>query len=102
MDCPSSSGNLCRPPIVSFSAPQSADLGDSVVFDASGSKSQNPNGTITTYAWVFASGADRFFIDTTSPLTTFTFRARSEEHTSELQSLAYLVCRLLLEKKKKI
>src|SRR2546425_7864956 len=29
-------------------------------------------------------------------LTTF----RSEEHTSELQSLAYLVCRLLLEKKK--
>src|SRR2546425_4026768 len=28
-------------------------------------------------------------------------RKRSEEHTSELQSLAYLVCRLLLEKKKK-
>src|SRR2546425_233010 len=27
---------------------------------------------------------------------------RSEEHTSELQSLAYLVCRLLLEKKKEI
>src|SRR2546425_4545749 len=28
-----------------------------------------------------------------------TSRTRSEEHTSELQSLAYLVCRLLLEKK---
>src|SRR2546425_8821449 len=28
--------------------------------------------------------------------------ARSEEHTSELQSLAYLVCRLLLEKKKDV
>src|SRR5205823_14490284 len=28
--------------------------------------------------------------------------SRSEEHTSELQSLAYLVCRLLLEKKKKV
>src|SRR5438093_10956367 len=28
--------------------------------------------------------------------------ARSEEHTSELQSLTNLVCRLLLEKKKKI
>src|SRR5205823_14931458 len=28
-------------------------------------------------------------------------RPRSEEHTSELQSLAYLVCRLLLEKKKR-
>src|SRR5205823_7316814 len=27
------------------------------------------------------------------------FASRSEEHTSELQSLAYLVCRLLLEKK---
>src|SRR5205823_12854089 len=31
------------------------------------------------------------------PMTCF---FRSEEHTSELQSLAYLVCRLLLEKKK--
>src|SRR2546427_7705179 len=29
------------------------------------------------------------------------FRARSEEHTSELQSQSNLVCRLLLEKKKK-
>src|SRR2546425_5487742 len=29
-----------------------------------------------------------------------TWQCRSEEHTSELQSLAYLVCRLLLEKKK--
>src|SRR2546425_8651922 len=28
-------------------------------------------------------------------------KKRSEEHTSELQSLAYLVCRLLLEKKKR-
>src|SRR5205823_11462891 len=33
-----------------------------------------------------------------APVTT---EKRSEEHTSELQSLAYLVCRLLLEKKKK-
>src|SRR2546425_5091355 len=30
----------------------------------------------------------------------FKLKNRSEEHTSELQSLAYLVCRLLLEKKK--
>src|SRR5262245_65111312 len=29
------------------------------------------------------------------------YRERSEEHTSELQSLRHLVCRLLLEKKKK-
>src|SRR3989441_8956207 len=35
------------------------------------------------------------------PSCVFTNVLRSEEHTSELQSLAYLVCRLLLEKKKK-
>src|SRR5687767_15680092 len=34
-----------------------------------------------------------------SPASRCTCRPRSEEHTSELQSLAYLVCRLLLEKK---
>src|SRR2546425_7780505 len=33
-------------------------------------------------------------------VTFCTSSSRSEEHTSELQSLAYLVCRLLLEKKK--
>src|SRR3989441_7893044 len=33
-------------------------------------------------------------------ITGLTSLGRSEEHTSELQSLAYLVCRLLLEKKK--
>src|SRR3712207_8710864 len=32
----------------------------------------------------------------------FSIPVRSEEHTSELQSRQYLVCRLLLEKKKKI
>src|SRR3712207_8233879 len=32
----------------------------------------------------------------------FYYLGRSEEHTSELQSRQYLVCRLLLEKKKKI
>src|SRR3712207_8309951 len=37
----------------------------------------------------------------TRPLGSIEMR-RSEEHTSELQSRQYLVCRLLLEKKKKI
>src|SRR2546425_4976842 len=37
---------------------------------------------------------------TTVALTFLLAILRSEEHTSELQSLAYLVCRLLLEKKK--
>src|SRR2546425_4799781 len=36
-----------------------------------------------------------------SAVVSLTLTPRSEEHTSELQSLAYLVCRLLLEKKKK-
>src|SRR2546425_4898402 len=51
------------------------------------------------------SGSLRWVAD--SRITTFppcgrcvTSSTRSEEHTSELQSLAYLVCRLLLEKKK--
>src|SRR2546422_8299089 len=37
----------------------------------------------------------------TSPQNITAGRARSEEHTSELQSRLHLVCRLLLEKKKK-
>src|SRR2546422_2002647 len=36
-----------------------------------------------------------------SPLEPVRARVRSEEHTSELQSRLHLVCRLLLEKKKK-
>src|SRR3712207_7767090 len=36
-----------------------------------------------------------------SPLALYLAAARSEEHTSELQSRQYLVCRLLLEKKKR-
>src|SRR3712207_7064797 len=36
-----------------------------------------------------------------SPSSSAAREARSEEHTSELQSRQYLVCRLLLEKKKK-
>src|SRR5205823_14810371 len=39
--------------------------------------------------------------DVLVPIHRHAQRIRSEEHTSELQSLAYLVCRLLLEKKKK-
>src|SRR6185437_17145754 len=46
-------------------------------------------------SWILLTGC--------SGLSWFNLRhpVRSEEHTSELQSLAYLVCRLLLEKKKK-
>src|SRR5690554_7073127 len=41
-------------------------------------------------------------IDEKALLTQDSQRMRSEEHTSELQSRPHLVCRLLLEKKKKI
>src|SRR5437899_10224459 len=37
----------------------------------------------------------------TDEISIVSFSDRSEEHTSELQSLRHLVCRLLLEKKKK-
>src|SRR3712207_8390559 len=43
--------------------------------------------------WGFALGGDLVYERPT-------FLGRSEEHTSELQSRQYLVCRLLLEKKK--
>src|SRR2546425_5067248 len=46
-------------------------------------------------------GIDRRFAYDSSGIWKRSNQTRSEEHTSELQSLAYLVCRLLLEKKKK-
>src|SRR5687767_10561367 len=49
---------------------------------------------IPTFAALFAG------LGAQLPLPTRIEGRRSEEHTSELQSLAYLVCRLLLEKKK--
>src|SRR2546423_3621372 len=50
---------------------------------------------------VYRVSAPSFFAPATSFCTRSGRPSRSEEHTSELQSLAYLVCRLLLEKKKK-
>src|SRR2546425_5394829 len=49
-----------------------------------------------------AGGRNAFTRRTTSLDSRKLWPLRSEEHTSELQSLAYLVCRLLLEKKKHI
>src|SRR5258707_9994891 len=56
-------------------------------------------------SWTPPTTFDEFF--TLAPkikaagIAPFAFAGRSEEHTSELQSRQYLVCRLLLEKKKK-
>src|SRR3712207_8781353 len=44
----------------------------------------------------------RAYRSSEAPAETTISLARSEEHTSELQSRQYLVCRLLLEKKKKV
>src|SRR2546425_3946095 len=63
-----------------------------------------PRSTLFPYTTLFRSGADspRPEVVSRRPATLRRqpLADRSEEHTSELQSLAYLVCRLLLEKKK--
>src|SRR2546425_2187542 len=63
-----------------------------------------PRSTLFSYTTLFRSRHARSRRQSAGrPETTRTCSrpTRSEEHTSELQSLAYLVCRLLLEKKKK-
>src|SRR5687767_15702215 len=67
-----------------------------------------PSFEIETPGMAGGLGLDLMPPDTEEPLPLLDLEAaglgrldiRSEEHTSELQSLAYLVCRLLLEKKK--
>src|SRR2546425_8200662 len=64
-----------------------------------------PRSTLFPYTTLFRSRDfwmnDYRFRSIFSGVLMFGKNTRSEEHTSELQSLAYLVCRLLLEKKKK-
>src|SRR5436853_3061231 len=63
-----------------------------------------PRSTLFPYTTLFRS-VQRCSWPRTLPVTLpgkiFQSTGRSEEHTSELQSLRHLVCRLLLEKKKK-
>src|SRR2546425_8989458 len=66
--------------------------------DLTRTKAQLPAGVFT--AVLSASRLEYDFNTRTSLLAFVQYDNRSEEHTSELQSLAYLVCRLLLEKKK--
>src|SRR5260370_4952875 len=65
-----------------------------------------PRSTLFPYTTLFRSGDDSFYdrmaAHAFDPIAQYTYRyMRSEEHTSELQSHLNLVCRLLLEKKKK-
>src|SRR6185437_16709960 len=66
-----------------------------------------PRSTLFPYTTLFRSHRPSARVSLTAsrprtPAPASAAPARSEEHTSELQSLAYLVCRLLLEKKKKL
>src|SRR5947209_11056918 len=59
-----------------------------------------PMGTQMTKAVILAAGLGTRMRKADADATLTAFVIRSEEHTSELQSRQYLVCRLLLEKKK--
>src|SRR5260221_1002542 len=67
-----------------------------------------PRSTLFPYTTLFRSHRNKSRVKSDSPAASRwpepkkpTFLSRSEEHTSELQSHSDLVCRLLLEKKKK-
>src|ERR1035438_10555973 len=61
-----------------------------------------PRSTLFPYTTLFRSGElGHFGFQLAVYLRLVALRLRSEEHTSELQSLRHLVCRLLLEKKNK-
>src|ERR1039458_10807046 len=59
-----------------------------------------PRSTLFPYTTLFRSPWPPTTVPAASSRSWAAPRARSEEHTSELQSLRHLVCRLLLEKKK--
>src|SRR5258706_10882823 len=64
-----------------------------------------PRSTLFPYTTLFRSYPRLLLPSWNSPVSgnsVFTIFGRSEEHTSELQSLTNLVCRLLLEKKKTV
>src|SRR5216684_8003292 len=59
-----------------------------------------PRSTLFPYTTLFRSSTPSVLAPHATPCAMFPADARSEEHTSELQSRLHLVCRLLLEKKK--
>src|SRR5712664_4741292 len=60
-----------------------------------------PRSTLFPYTTLFRSSGRSFRADQWQCPAPYPTQARSEEHTSELQSRSDIVCRLLLEKKKK-
>src|SRR3989441_7260309 len=82
-----------------FRPPCSPDTSDELITDTDGTTSTRP---VWARPCVTQSAAmwPRLSSERSPVWFSITATTRSEEHTSELQSLAYLVCRLLLEKKK--
>src|SRR3712207_8842235 len=73
------------------------------VYRADGEKVRLPAGAYTVESWrgpEYVKQRETLHVTPGRKPDQWTFRLRSEEHTSELQSRQYLVCRLLLEKKK--
>ena len=81
----------------------STDIGVSESGSTSSGHSLQLSGSGSIYSdfsWQSAGANTAGSINTSQTILAVTITGRSEEHTSELQSQAYLVCRLLLEKKK--
>src|SRR5690606_40504404 len=83
---------------ISMSNGGSGDLGDTAIFDCEVTNSRRSSGAVE----IAAAFDDDVVLshDCVPSGSCYCRSARSEEHTSELQSRENLVCRLLLEKKK--
>src|SRR5205814_10512234 len=90
------------PALLSFPTRRSSDLTSTFGNRLMGSlvKERAPKSTVTIANRIAGSGLRIDQAETFSLIADSSSRIRSEEHTSELQSLRHLVCRLLLEKKK--
>src|SRR5947199_6518323 len=87
------------------SAPLDGDHATAAARDRCRAASPPPRGSARTRAAATSAPIDSWRVPpgpTTGATRQLSIGARSEEHTSELQSLRHLVCRLLLEKKKKL
>src|SRR5438132_14351555 len=101
---PDSGFLVMTPPSVMYGPPSS---GQQI---GTGNSERSTSESLSTVSWQagrptvlggnFATSASRGSIASLPSSPSGTFSARSEEHTSELQSHSDLVCRLLLEKKK--
>src|SRR5690349_23316806 len=87
--------------VVRTPTPESPVLPYTTLFRSGFTAANYPAGRIERSACAACGGTDfRLLVDAEEGVAPHAAHARSEEHTSELQSRRDLVCRLLLEKKK--